>query len=86
MASSTAKHQHNRALLGTNFFAGDVVQGLGPYIAIYLLSAYHWQPGGIGMALAAGSIATVAVQTPAGAIIDETTWKRAILAVSQRSK
>jgi len=81
MASSTAKHQHNRALLGTNFFAGDVVQGLGPYIAIYLLSAYHWQPGGIGMALAAGSIATVGVQTPAGAIIDETTWKRAILAV-----
>ena len=71
----------NRPLLGTNFFAGDVVSGLGPYLAIYLLSAYHWKPGGIGMALAAGSIATVIVQTPAGAFIDATTWKRATLAV-----
>ena len=47
MASSTSTHNHNKALLGTNFFAGDVVQGLGPYLAIYLLSAYHWKPGGI---------------------------------------
>ncbi|WP_346908030.1 MFS transporter [uncultured Roseibium sp.] len=70
----------NRPLLGANFFAGDVVAGLGPYLAIYLLSAYHWKPGGIGMALAAGSIATVLVQTPAGAIIDATRFKRAILA------
>lgn len=80
-STSTSKHNHNKALLGTNFFAGDVVQGLGPYLAIYLLSAYHWKPGGIGMALAAGSIATVIVQAPAGAIIDATTWKRAILAM-----
>lgn len=78
MASKSAR---NWPLLGTNFFAGDVVAGLGPYLAIYLLSAYHWKPGGIGMALAAGSIATVIVQTPAGAFIDATRWKRAVLAV-----
>jgi MFS family permease len=71
----------NKPLLSTNFFAGDVVAGIGPYLAIYLLSAYHWSPGGIGLALAVGSIATVIVQTPAGAIIDATRWKRAILAV-----
>ena len=71
----------NRPLLGTNFFAGDVVSGLGPYLAIYLLSAYHWKPGGIGMALAAGSITTVIIQTPAGAFIDATRSKRAVLAV-----
>jgi MFS family permease len=71
----------NRPLLGTNFFAGDVVAGIGPYLAIYLLSAYHWTPGGIGLALAVGSITTVIVQTPAGAIIDATTWKKAILAL-----
>ena len=71
----------NRPLLGTNFFAGDVIAGLGPYIAIYLLSAYHWKPGGIGMALAAGSIATVVAQVPAGAFIDVTYWKRGVLAV-----
>ena len=71
----------NRPLLGVNFFAGDVVAGLGPYLAIYLLSAYHWKPGGIGLALAVGSITTVLVQTPAGAIIDATRYKRAILAL-----
>ena len=77
-----SQNKLNKPLLGVNFFAGDVVAGLGPYLAIYLLSAYHWKPGGIGMALAAGSIATVLVQTPAGAIIDATRRKRAILAVS----
>lgn len=71
----------NRPLLGVNFFLGDVVQGIGPYLAIYLLSAYHWKPGGIGMALAAGSIATVIAQTPAGAIIDASYRKRLILGV-----
>lgn len=69
----------NRPLLATNFFAGDVVGGLGPYLAIYLLSAMHWSPGGIGIALAVSSITTVILQTPAGAIIDETTWKRGLL-------
>jgi MFS family permease len=69
----------NRPLLGVNFFAGDVVAGLGPYLAIYLLSAYHWRPGGIGMALAIGSIASVLVLPPAGAIIDASSWKRGIL-------
>ncbi len=71
--------KQNRRLLGVNFFAGDVVAGLGPYLAIYLLSAYHWKPGGIGLALAVGSITTVLVQTPAGAIIDATRHKRALL-------
>jgi len=71
----------NRPLLSVNFFAGDVVAGIGPYLAIYLLSAYHWSPGAIGLALAVGSITTVIVQTPAGAIIDAVKWKRAILAV-----
>ncbi len=78
----TSKAGLKRPLLGVNFFAGDVISGLGPYLAIYLLSAYHWKPGGIGMALAAGSITTVLVQTPAGALIDATYWKRTVLAIS----
>ncbi|MGS4886853.1 MFS transporter [Roseibium sp. MB-4] len=71
--------QLNRPLLGVNFFAGDVVGGIGPYLAIYLLTLQHWSPGAIGMALAAGSLATVAMQAPAGAIIDTVTWKRTLL-------
>ncbi|MDA4847424.1 MFS transporter [Hoeflea poritis] len=71
----------HRPLLGINFFAGDVSAGLGPYLAIYLLTTLHWSPGQIGVALALGGIATVLAQTPAGAIIDVTRAKRGILAV-----
>ena len=51
--------QLNRPLLGVNFFAGDVAGGLGPYLAIYLLTLQHWSPGAIGVALAAGSNAAM---------------------------
>ncbi len=71
--------QLNRSLLGVNFFAGDVVGGIGPYLAIYLLTLQHWSPGSIGIALAAGSIATVVMQSPAGAIVDTVKWKRTLL-------
>ncbi len=70
----------NRTLLGMNFFAGDVAAGLGPYLAIYLLTSLHWSPGRIGLALGIGGIVTVIAQTPAGAIIDATKWKRGLLA------
>ncbi|WP_029064250.1 MFS transporter [Labrenzia sp. DG1229] len=71
--------QLNKSLLGVNFFAGDVVGGIGPYLAIYLLTLQHWSPGSIGIALAAGSIATVVMQSPAGAIVDTVKWKRSLL-------
>ncbi|KZK79713.1 Major Facilitator Superfamily protein [Pseudovibrio sp. W64] len=70
----------NKAMLSTNFFAGDVVGGIGPYLAIYLLTGLQWSPGNIGMVLAIGSLTTVALQTPAGAFIDSTRKKRLLLA------
>ncbi|MEO1019537.1 MAG: MFS transporter [Pseudomonadota bacterium] len=69
----------NRPLLSVNFFAGDVTAGLGPYLAIYLLAQLHWEPGNIGFALALGSVVTVLLQTPAGALIDWTKRKRGLL-------
>ncbi|USG61794.1 MFS transporter [Sneathiella marina] len=71
----------NKPLLGVNFFAGDVLAGLGPYLAIYLLSVLKWAPGSIGIALALSTICTVIVQTPAGGIVDTVRWKRGLLAV-----
>lgn len=72
----------NRPLLALNFFAGDVTAGFGPYLAIYLLSQLHWGPGNIGFALALGSIVTVLIQTPAGALIDWIVAKRGLLIAS----
>ncbi|MEZ0542068.1 MFS transporter [Fibrella arboris] len=65
-----------RALDRANFFLADVRDGLGPYLAIYLLTTRHWQAQDIGLAMSVMGIATVASQTPAGALVDRTRRKR----------
>lgn len=67
------------ALDGLNFFLADVRTGVGPFLAVYLASALHWDAARIGVALSAMSIGSLIAQTPAGALIDRTTSKRAIL-------
>ncbi|NVL55425.1 hypothetical protein F2S70_13855 [Pseudomonas syringae pv. actinidiae] len=32
-----------------NFFLADVRDGLGPYLAIYLLAVHQWDPASIGV-------------------------------------
>ena len=59
-----------RALDWANFFLADVRDGLGPYLAIYLLTTLHWTSAGIGIAMSVMGIATVVAQTPAGALVD----------------
>ncbi|GAB3942405.1 MFS transporter [Spirosoma harenae] len=66
-----------RALDGANFFLADVRDGLGPYLAIYLLTTLHWDAQTIGIAMSVMGIATVVAQTPAGALVDRTRRKRA---------
>ncbi|MEZ0607919.1 MFS transporter [Fibrella sp. WM1] len=65
-----------RALDAANFFLADVRDGLGPYLAIYLLTTLHWDAQNIGIAMSVMGIATVAAQTPAGALVDRTRYKR----------
>jgi MFS family permease len=62
-----------------NFFLADVRDGLGPYLAIYLLTVHHWDEASIGFTLSAAGIAGIVAQTPAGALIDAARAKRAIL-------
>jgi MFS family permease len=63
-----------------NFFVADVQTGLGPFIAAYLASS-GWNAGRVGYALTFGGLVTVALQTPAGAIVDATRRKRALIAI-----
>lgn len=65
-----------RALDTANFFLADVRDGLGPYLAIYLLTTLHWQAQDIGIAMSVMGIATVVAQTPAGVLVDQTRRKR----------
>lgn len=72
------KRSSVRALEWTNFFLADVQAGLGPFVAAYLASI-GWQAGAVGRALTFGGIITVLLQTPAGWVVDNVTWKRTIL-------
>jgi MFS family permease len=68
-----------RALDALNFFLADVRDGLGPYLAIYLLTEQKWDQGSIGLVMSVAALAGIAAQTPAGALIDRTRAKRALM-------
>jgi predicted MFS family arabinose efflux permease len=59
----------------------DVQTGLGPFLAAYL-AANSWNPSSVGFVLTFGGLMGVALQTPAGAIIDATHRKRALIAAA----
>lgn len=65
-----------------NFFLADVRDGLGPYLAIYLLTVQKWDAASIGLVMSIGGIATILAQTPAGNFIDVTRHKRAAIIVA----
>ena len=62
-----------------NFFLADVRDGLGPYLAIYLLTVQKWDAASIGVVMSIGGIAGLLAQTPVGALIDATRLKRGIV-------
>jgi predicted MFS family arabinose efflux permease len=62
-----------RPLDWLNLFLADVKDGLGLFLAIYLLSSRHWNPGEIGVVVA---------RAPFGALIDWTRWKRALIVIA----
>ncbi|MGH7189455.1 MAG: MFS transporter, partial [Acetobacteraceae bacterium] len=64
------------ALDWLNFFLADVQSGLGPFLAIFLITSQHWNAAAIGVVMTISGIATLVAQTPAGALIDATRRKR----------
>lgn len=68
-----------RPLDAVNFFLADVRDGLGPYLAIYLLSVHHWDEASIGIVMAIAGIAGILAQTPAGVLVDNANAKRTLL-------
>ena len=70
------------ALDWINFFLADVETGVGPFMATYFVSQRHWNPAQIGLILAAQKIASVAAQIPAGWAIDNTKYKKWLMAAT----
>lgn len=68
------------ALDGVNFFLADVQAGLGPFLGVYLINKETWNPANIGLILTLGGAVGLLLNAPAGALIDATKYKRALLA------
>jgi MFS family permease len=71
--------RQEHSLDAVNFFLADVRQGLGPYLAIYLLTERHWAEDQIGFVMTIAAVSSLVVQAPAGALIDVSHAKRGIM-------
>jgi len=80
--TSPLNRSPQRALDWLNFFLADVRDGLGPYLAIYLLAVHHWQPASIGLVMTLAGVTALLAQTLVGALIDTTPAKRAIVVIA----
>ncbi len=56
-----------RALDALNFCLADVQGGLGPYLAVYLLTVDRWNEAEIGLVMSIAGIAGIAAHLPGGA-------------------
>ncbi|TSD99359.1 MFS transporter [Skermania sp. ID1734] len=59
----------------------DVQAGIGPFLGVFL-QARGWATGAIGSVMTIGGLTGMAVTTPAGAVVDATTRKRACVVAS----
>ena len=74
----------SRSLRGLDafaFFLADVQTGWGPFVAAYLTSV-AWSQLDIGLVLTVGTLASLALQLPAGAVVDRVRAKRGIAAIA----
>jgi MFS family permease len=58
-----------------NFFVADFQTAFGPFVSVYLTNV-GWTQSAIGAALSTGTIASMASQVPAGALVDAMRSKR----------
>lgn len=80
MPADHDKQRSHRALGALNFVLADVRDGMGPYLAIWLLVAHQWDAASIGLAMGAMPLASVLMLGPAGAWFDAARHKRALIA------
>src|SRR5215471_6129512 len=77
-----ASQQSLRSLDWLNFFKADAQTTVGPYLAIFLLAVRHWNLARIGLVMAIPGFVTVLTQTPAGALVDWMSRKRALVTLA----
>ncbi len=84
--STPKKSQPDGTLDALNFFLADVRDGLGPYLAIYLVAvrgpAHGWNEATVGLVLTIAGIVGLLAQTPAGSLIDRSKNKPRIVMIA----
>ncbi|GAE49454.1 MFS transporter [Xanthomonas arboricola] len=80
MRMSTPRPRGSRALEALHFSVADVQDGLGPFLSVFLQSR-GWSVAAIGTVMSVGGIAGMLATTPAGALVDSTRRKRAVVVV-----
>jgi MFS family permease len=70
-----------RALECLNFFMADVQAGIGPFLGVFL-QARSWHTGAIGAVMTLGGMVGMLATAPAGALVDATHRKRALVVIS----
>ncbi len=69
-----------RPLEALNFFMADTQAGIGPFLGVFL-QAKGWGTGAIGTVMTIGGIAGMLMTGPAGALVDGTRSKRALVVI-----
>ena len=73
--------QSRAALNATNFFLADMTAVVMPFLATFL-RAHGWRYDAIGLAAAVHGFGVLALQTPAGLVIDRSSSRRLLLALT----
>lgn len=71
-----------RALDRLNLSLGDVRDVFEPFLSVFLAVDHRWNPAQVGLAISTTSLVGLFAQLPAGAIVDASKHKRAIIAIS----
>ena len=77
--NATAKGFRPISLDAINFLLADVRGALGPYLNVFLVTRQHWSLSEVGLVTTIGGLIGLALQTPAGALIDATRAKRGFI-------
>jgi MFS family permease len=81
--TSPESHRFNpHSLDAINFLLADVRGALGPYLNVFLVTQQHWSQSTVGLVTSTGGLLGLAVQTPIGALIDETHAKRGAIVLA----
>jgi MFS family permease len=76
VTSAEGKRFSAFSLDAINFLLADVRGALGPYLNVFLVTRQHWSQSEVGLVTSLGGLLGLATQTPIGAAIDETRFKR----------